>query len=452
MFILPIAIAILVSITSSQEPPPPPDGPPPPPDGPFCDTSGLNGTYQEVIANASDAYLGVRREILAFGCANHPTYVIPPNPNQPRANTRPRNVPAYPCFSDREPFDLSCQGGAVGWTIGGGVAIYSIWAGPQPEGFCEPGNDAIVLEARTYDNCSGHADPFGFYHYHLSPACLLNQVNDIYTKCHSPQIGWAIDGFPVYGPHDLRGKEIYGCDHERADPDDCLDECGGHDQHEIDGFKYHYHIQGPIGDLVSSPLSPYPGTDRIPYSIGCLRGVPYDWAQLPGSTPNGAICAADGFTEDYEPTRLEGLPLYTGDTLEEYQKNGIKGCKARFPKDKDKKSKSKGKKKSKDKKKSKGKKKKQKDKGGKKGGSIYYAFQGPENEDKWGEWLNPSKHIDKTGYVMIGVFTVIVIAINVIIAVLCCCCIIKKKKGYSKHKVLDDDEGINQSEIEVLNE
>ena len=388
--------------------------------------------------------------------------------------------------------------GAVGWTINGGVGIYSFYSGPLYP--CDATNDAAVLEGDTIDNCSGHADPPGFYHYHFAPSCLLNQLNDYDDpKCHSPLIGWAQDGFPIYGPHGLKGDEMYSCDDDRSDDKDCLDECNGHSQHTIDGFKYHYHVNGPIGDLVSSPLSPLPTQDRQPYTIICLKGVPYDWDQSPpsfaGPTGYGAVspdyrdaqCIPDsGTTDDYVPQPIEGLPLYTGQPLDDYDKKGSKGCKARkktigkvcdddkskSKDDDDDKSKSKSKDDDDDKSKSKSKDKDDDDDDGK----SYKAqqVQGPRNDynewdndyGKWGgkgnneanEWLeelNPSKHIDKTGYIMVGIFIAIVVIINIIV---CCCCIVKKKnKGYSKPKVVidddqTDDEGIDQIEIEALND
>ena len=232
----------------------------------------------------------------------------------------------------------------------------------------------------------------------MAPSCLLNQVNDYEdVECHSPLIGWALDGFPIYGPHGLDGEEMYSCNDEfgRQNDKDCLDECNGHGQHTIDGFKYHYHVNGPIGDLTSSPLQPLPTSDRRPYTILCLKGVPYQWGLPPpfsGPTGYGAVaenardanCSAPGYTDDYVPETIEGLPLYTGEPLDDYADKGSKGCKARKKNigkpcdDKDKsKDKSKSDSKSEDKNKSKDKDDKDKDKG------EYDAAQGLSYKDDW---------------------------------------------------------------------
>ncbi len=161
--------------------------------------------------------------------------------------------------------------------------------------------------------CSGHASGVlggNQYHYHVVPSCLLDQLGDYHgVNGHSPLIGWAFDGFPIYGPHGLDGGLIYGCSHSNADSADCVDECNGHGQHEIDGFKYHYHILGPIGDLTTSPLHPVPSQDFSPYTIGCYKGAAPSW--LFGSVihgmPNNAECADNGTVDGFEPEPVDGV-------------------------------------------------------------------------------------------------------------------------------------------------
>ena len=123
---------------------------------------------------------------------------------------------------------------------------------------------------------------------------------------HSPLIGWAFDGFPIYGPHGPGGDLIYPCTHSSADSSACLDECGGTDDYVIDGFLYHYHIVGPIGDLTSSPTDPLPDDSMQPYTIGCFKGVVYDWSIVSGSD-NGASCDSDGYNASYTATATEGV-------------------------------------------------------------------------------------------------------------------------------------------------
>lgn len=56
--------------------------------------------------------------------------------------------------------------------------------------------DALVFEGTSFDVCLGHPAPNGEYHHHVSPNCLYNYMDD---EVHSDLIGYAFDGFPIYG-------------------------------------------------------------------------------------------------------------------------------------------------------------------------------------------------------------------------------------------------------------
>jgi hypothetical protein len=64
------------------------------------------------------------------------------------------------------------------------------------------------------DNCCGHPNFDGLYHYHKYPICVNSPWSDE-GEDHSPLIGWAFDGFPLYGPYEKAGvmaKDIAGSD------------------------------------------------------------------------------------------------------------------------------------------------------------------------------------------------------------------------------------------------
>ena len=78
--------------------------------------------------------------------------------------------------------------------------------------------NAAYGEILTFDTCEGHQPNDGDYHYHVNPLCLRAQLNDnvvlvrntrvgaIYQEktsgwTHSPILGWAQDGYPIYGPY-----------------------------------------------------------------------------------------------------------------------------------------------------------------------------------------------------------------------------------------------------------
>jgi len=58
--------------------------------------------------------------------------------------------------------------------------------------------NAIVAEGISFDNCLGHPAPNGEYHHHLNPTCLYD---DSTGAVHSSIIGYAFDGYPVYGAY-----------------------------------------------------------------------------------------------------------------------------------------------------------------------------------------------------------------------------------------------------------
>ena len=60
--------------------------------------------------------------------------------------------------------------------------------------------NANVVEAASFDAAMGHPQQTGVYHYHQQPPGLRQQLGDDGTH-HSPLLGFAFDGFPVYGPY-----------------------------------------------------------------------------------------------------------------------------------------------------------------------------------------------------------------------------------------------------------
>jgi hypothetical protein len=88
------------------------------------------------------------------------------------------------------------------------------------------------------DACGGHIDPSGYYHWHFGAESIQTNLDDAGTDvtCDIDQdvealIGFAYDGYAIYGPEE-----------DREIPSD-LDECSGHvsDTDEF-GETYHYHL------------------------------------------------------------------------------------------------------------------------------------------------------------------------------------------------------------------
>ena len=190
------------------------------------------------------------------GYPNHPTAVFPNtgNPNSIKVQSFRFNLPLEPKLNDhiaRVPM------GPIGVALNGVVFFNPFEAG---------GMNAVEGYSEVWlDSCCGHPEQRGVYHYHKYPVCVKSPFRDD-GKQHSPVIGFAFDGFPIYGPYDADGvmaKDVTG--------DNSLDVCNGHCD---DVRGYHYHVT--------------PG--RFPYVIGGYAGVP-DPANIrgPGRSQEGAI-------------------------------------------------------------------------------------------------------------------------------------------------------------------
>lgn len=129
------------------------------------------------------------------------------------------------------------------------------------------------------DSHNGHTQPGGLYHYHGNPNALFDPEE---SSQGSPVIGFAADGFPIYGPH-------------------YLDAQTGEMRHAVSGYTLKQGSR-PVGK--SSPGGSYDGTyiqdyeftnagtldecngmtvngqygyyvtDSYPYVMGCYAGTP----------------------------------------------------------------------------------------------------------------------------------------------------------------------------------
>lgn len=82
------------------------------------------------------------------------------------------------------------------WT--NGVSIFSASDGQSYNNQGVWNRNAYYWEGPSFDDCLGHPQQNGEYHHHVNPRCLYN---DLDNAVHSPIIGWAFDGFPVYGAY-----------------------------------------------------------------------------------------------------------------------------------------------------------------------------------------------------------------------------------------------------------
>jgi len=257
----------------------------------YCAQDGADYTWSEAIS--SD---GKTRTITTNLCPNHPTYNS--NPNRAVSESKTWTIPAKPEFigaestvspttgSNTATKDLSQQGGGVG-LIFSGAYLYSPYGGSQYGQTTNFETTATYAEGNSFDQCGGHSSSTttASYHFHVPPSCLLKQLSASATA-HSPQIGWAIDGFPLYGPRGKDGVEMKVCTSSQTyGTDQCTDACTGYIKTDatIDKFKYRYHMLGTYNDgtQCTSPSCPSPAATYYPFTNMCLRGC----------CPSGVTCS-----------------------------------------------------------------------------------------------------------------------------------------------------------------
>ncbi len=173
------------------------------------------------------------------GYPNHPTAVFPNtgNPNSIRVQKFQFRLPIEPKLADKI---TRLPMGPIGLALNGVVFFNPFEA---------QGMNAVEGYSEVWlDACCGHPQQSGVYHYHKYPSCVKSPFSDD-GKQHSPIIGFAFDGFPVYGPYEEANVMAKDLVDGRA-----LDVCNGH-QDESRG--YHYHVT--------------PG--RFPYIVGGYAGV-----------------------------------------------------------------------------------------------------------------------------------------------------------------------------------
>lgn len=102
------------------------------------------------------------------------------------------------------------------------------------------------------DLCNGHSGRGDDYHYHAAPTCMIAAMKN---KGASAIIGWAFDGYPIYGNENPDGTAIAKGE---------LDVCNG----KADAtYGYRYHT-----------------SDAPPYVIQCLSGE-FDMTKAPRVAP-----------------------------------------------------------------------------------------------------------------------------------------------------------------------
>jgi hypothetical protein len=99
-------------------------------------------------------------------------------------------------------------------------------------------NGQLTWSVCEVDKCNAHVGQGFDYHYHGDPfsningSCMYSPADYLpSTAAHPPLIGFAADGFFIYGRYLNESASGYSV---------ALDDCGGHVH---DNYTYHYHSQ-----------------------------------------------------------------------------------------------------------------------------------------------------------------------------------------------------------------
>lgn len=171
-------------------------------------TSVSDANVQSVAYNDSNVY------IKATGLASYTMGPFPGNPATPTDRNRTVRLPLNPTANPGTKTTVGL--GPVGVMVNG-VAFFD----PRDNQSYNNANvwhqNANVFEASSFDTGPAHPAPdmgntsTGNYHYHQSPTALLTQLDPGNTGQHaSPLIGFAFDGFPVYGPYGTQNADGTG--------------------------------------------------------------------------------------------------------------------------------------------------------------------------------------------------------------------------------------------------
>lgn len=165
-----------------------------------------------------------------------------------------------------------------------------------------------TIQTGQLDLCGGHAGRGDDYHYHARPTCMIDQMAN---AGDAAIIGWAFDGFPIYGDNNPDGSVI-------AEGD--LGVCNGQADDTL-GFRYHTSGDAPY--IVQCLMGIVTGFDQLP------RVPPLDLANgrraTPGRPPQGGVQNLV-FIQNPDGTRSMDYSYEGEDYYIRYSLSGTPGC------------------------------------------------------------------------------------------------------------------------------
>ena len=159
-------------------------------------TTATNPSYPTLVSNCQLVQYSATEVYVSCTCI--PGYAIGPWSGNP-------NTPANQNFVfkfTRSPQHNTGTATAIGlghtgvWT--NGVSVFNVSDAMSYNNAGVWYRNAYFWEGGGFDACLGHPQQQGEYHHHVSPKCLYDDTDSTH---HSPIIGYAFDGFPIYGAY-----------------------------------------------------------------------------------------------------------------------------------------------------------------------------------------------------------------------------------------------------------
>jgi hypothetical protein len=161
----------------------------------IINTTGATG-YGSIPSNIQQVQYSANNVYVSATCV--PSYNIGPwpgNPNVPVNQNFVYKITRNPVQNTGTPVAVAL--GHIGvWS--NGVSIFNAKDAMSYNNQGVWNQNAYFFEGASFDNCLGHPAPNGEYHHHVNPTCLYNDAD---STQHAPIIGYAFDGFPVYGAY-----------------------------------------------------------------------------------------------------------------------------------------------------------------------------------------------------------------------------------------------------------
>lgn len=161
----------------------------------IINTSGATG-YNGLPTNIQQVQYSADWVYVSASCI--PGYDIGPWQSNP-------NIPVNQNFVFKLTRHPQANGGTAINTPLGHIGVWSngvsIFNAKDAQSYNNAGvwnQNALAVEGGSFDSCLGHPAPNGEYHHHVNPRCLYDDADSAH---HSPIIGYAFDGYPIYGAY-----------------------------------------------------------------------------------------------------------------------------------------------------------------------------------------------------------------------------------------------------------